>query len=203
MSEYEETVTEEQQAIAAGPRVDFAQRRIWIAESMTVELVADVVRSLLVLEDASSEAITLWVTTPGGDAEAVMALLDVMANLEASVIVVGIGLVASAGAFLLIGADHRVVYPNTHVMLHGPGMGLSGSGTLTMGEMEEDLKHMVWLRDRMVKLVAECTGFSKEAAVSLLGDGQDHWFRGGDAAVELGLADVCLDPGENYAVSVS
>ena len=59
-------------------------------------------RQLLLLESISEEPITLLIDSPGGDVYAGFSIFDVIRFIKAPVRIVGIGLVASAAALILI-----------------------------------------------------------------------------------------------------
>jgi ATP-dependent Clp protease protease subunit len=69
---------------------------------------------------------------------------------------VGMGLVASAGALILLGAsrEHRVGLPHSHYLIHQPLSGLRGVAT----EIEIHARELERVRDRINRFIADETG---------------------------------------------
>lgn len=172
-------------------RVDIETPRVWVTESVTGDVVADVVRSLLYLDTFDQEAIEMWISSPGGDASSTLGLIDVMASLRAPIQTVGFGQVCSSAALILAAGQTRLVHPLTQVMLHGPVWCYTTETYIPIHEMSNDLRGMGYARDRMVELLQDRTALKEEAA-SMLNDGEEHWFRGGEAIVAAGLADAIM-----------
>ena len=70
-------------------------RTILLSGEINKPLAERVVRQLLLLEDESDEPIKVFIDSPGGDADAGYAILDMMRFIKPEVYTIGMGLVAS------------------------------------------------------------------------------------------------------------
>ena len=79
----------------------------------------------------------------------------------------------------------RYVLPNARVLIHQPHGGAQGQSV----DLERAVAEMVEMRERMIDILAETTGQSRERiAVDI---DRDYILRG-DQAVEYGLADEVI-----------
>lgn len=148
----------------ATPRMDeslffqrmLKSRNVLISGEINKPLAERVVRQLLLLEEESQEPIRIFIDSPGGDADAGYAIFDMMRFVKAPVTMIGMGLVASAAAIILLAAprDRRVGLPNSHYLIHQPMSGTRGVAT----EIEIHAKEIEKLRHKINRLIAEETG---------------------------------------------
>ena len=103
-------------------------RNILLSGEIDKPLAASIVGQLLYLEAENDEPIRIFIDSPGGDVGAGFAIFDTIRFVRPRVYTVGIGLVASAGALVLLAAQrkYRVGFLNSHYMLHQPLSGMSG-----------------------------------------------------------------------------
>ncbi len=107
-------------------------RSILVTGEINKEQSDSFIQSLLVLNQISqTKAIYVLIDSPGGDVDAAYAMVDMMAYIKAPVFTIGMGLVASAGALLLLGVDkkHRFGLAHSHYLLHQPLSGFEGVAT--------------------------------------------------------------------------
>jgi ATP-dependent Clp protease protease subunit len=149
-----------------------------------------VVAQLLFLEGEDTEKeISLYINSPGGDMTALFGILDTMQFIGAPVSTICVGQAASAAAVVLAAGERgrRFVLPNARVLLHQPHGGAQGQSV----DIEIQVREMVELRNRMVEVLAEATGQTRERlAVDL---DRDFILRGADA-VGYGVVDEVLSP---------
>jgi ATP-dependent Clp protease protease subunit len=91
-----------------------------------------VVAQLLFLQaEDSKKDIFFYINSPGGSAYDAMAIYDTMQYVTNDIQTVGIGMQASAAAFLLSSGTKgkRFLLPNSTVMIHQPSSGTSGKVT--------------------------------------------------------------------------
>lgn len=157
-------------------------RTILLSGEVDKPLAEKVIRQLLVLEAESSDPIKVMIDSPGGDVDAGFAIFDMIRFVNAPVYTVGMGLVASAGALILLAApkDRRLGLPNSHYLIHQPLSGIRGVAT----EIEIHAAELEKLRVKLNKLIADETG-TKLAQVEKDTD-RDFWMTG-DEAVKYGL----------------
>ena len=116
-----------------------------------------VVAQLLFLqaEDAKKD-IFLYINSPGGSVYDALAIYDTMQFVSNDIQTFGIGVQASAAAFLLSSGakGKRFVLPNATVMIHQPSSGTRGKVT----DMEIDLKESLRIKHRLNEIMAKNTG---------------------------------------------
>ena len=153
------------------------------------ELTANlVVAQLLFLESENPDKdISLYINSPGGVVSAGMAIYDTMQFIKPDVSTLCIGQAASMGAFLLAAGqkEKRFVLPNSRVMIHQPLGGFQGQAS----DIEIHAKEILYLKDRLNRLLAEHTGQPIE---TLQKDTDRDNFLGAEDAVAYGLVDEVL-----------
>ncbi len=94
------------------------------------------------------------------------------------------GQAASAAAVLLAAGQkgQRHTLPNARVLIHQPHGGAQGQST----DLEIQVREMVELRNRMVEVLSEATGQTRERILADID--RDHILRG-EEAVAYGLVD--------------
>jgi ATP-dependent Clp protease protease subunit len=136
-----------------------------------------VIRQLLLLESLSDDPISVFIDSPGGDVDAGFAIFDMIRFVRAPVKIVGMGLVASAGALVLLAVpkDRRFGLPNSHYLIHQPLSGIRGVAT----DIEIHARELEKARDRINKIIAEETG--QELARVLKDTDRDYWMSAEEA----------------------
>ena len=131
-------------------------RNILLSGEINKALAEKVVRQLILLEDDGDDPIKVFIDSPGGDADAGFAILDMIRFVRPKVFMIGMGLVASAGAIILLASqkEERLGLPNSHYLIHQPLSGIRGVAT----EIEIHAKELERLRKKINKLIAEETG---------------------------------------------
>lgn len=139
-------------------------RSVMLSGEISKESAEQVIKSLLVLDSESAEAITLYIDSPGGDVDAGFAIYDIIRFINSPVTIVGVGLVASAAALVLLAVppERRVALPNSTYLIHQPLTSLKGVATDI--KIHADL--ISKLRTRLDALIAEATGKSAEEVAS-------------------------------------
>ena len=157
-------------------------RTVIVSGEINKQLAEKVIRQLILLEEESSDPIRVYIDSPGGDADAGFAIFDMMRFVKPPVTMIGMGLVASAAAIILLAAprERRVGLPNSHYLIHQPMSGTRGVAT----EIEIHAKEIEKLRARINRLIADETGQPLEK-VSKDTD-RDYWMNG-EEAVAYGL----------------
>jgi ATP-dependent Clp protease, protease subunit len=131
-------------------------RTVMISGEINKELAEKVVKQLLLLEAEGGEAIKVLINSPGGDADAGYAIFDMIRFIKPDVYTIGMGLVASAGALILLAApkERRIGLPNSNYLIHQPLSGIRGVAT----EIEIHARQIEKLRIKINKLISEETG---------------------------------------------
>lgn len=131
-------------------------RNILLSGEINKTLAERVVRQLILLEDRSDDPIRVFIDSPGGDADAGFAIFDMMRFVKPRIQIVGMGLVASAAAIILLAAsaEDRLGLPNSHYLIHQPLSGIRGVAT----EIEIHARELDKLRRKINELIAAETG---------------------------------------------
>ncbi|HSV12788.1 MAG TPA: ATP-dependent Clp protease proteolytic subunit, partial [Tepidisphaeraceae bacterium] len=131
-----------------------------------------------------------FINSPGGSVSAGFGIVDTMKYLRCDVATTCIGMAASMGAILLAAGTKgkRACLANSQVMLHQPLIGGVLQGPAT--DLGIEAQHMLRLRDRMYKLMANWTGKTPE---QIHRDFDRNKWLFAEEAVEYGAADRVLD----------
>ncbi|HEX7963867.1 MAG TPA: ATP-dependent Clp protease proteolytic subunit [Candidatus Saccharimonadales bacterium] len=116
-----------------------------------------VVAQLLFLQaEDSKKDIFFYINSPGGSVYDALAIYDTMQYITNDVQTVGIGVQASAAAFLLSSGTKgkRMLLPNATVMIHQPSSGTRGKVT----DQEIDLRESLRIKSLLEGIMAKNTG---------------------------------------------
>ena len=162
-------------------------RQILLSGEVNKALAEKIIRQLLILEADSEEPIYIFIDSPGGDVDAGYAIFDMIRFVKAPVYCIGMGLVASAGALILLAADksRRLGLPNSHYLIHQPLSGIKGVAT----DIEIHAREIEKTRAKINALIAEETG--KELAQVEKDTDRDYWMSA-EEALEYGLIDKVI-----------
>jgi ATP-dependent Clp protease protease subunit len=147
-----------------------------------------IVAQLLFLDNEdSNKDIFLYINSPGGSVYDALAIYDTMQYVKSDIQTVGIGVQASAAAFLLSSGTKgkRFILPNATVMIHQPSSGTRGKVT----DMEIDLKESLRIKHRLNEIMAGNTG----QTVKRIQDDmeRDYWMTADDAK-NYGIVDKVI-----------
>lgn len=160
----------------------FKARTILLTGGVDDKLARRVCERLLALSAESKEPILLVVSSPGGHVESGDMIHDMIKFVEAPVMVLGSGWVASAGALIYAAAkkENRYSLPNTRFLLHEPRGGFGGQAS----DIDIQVREIVRMRERLNMIFAEATGQTLEKIKA--DTDRDHWMSA-EEAVEYGL----------------
>jgi len=138
-------------------------RIVMLNGPVTDESANSIIAQMLFLSnDDPKSDIQFYINSPGGSVSAGFGLVDTMKFLRCDVATTCIGMAASMGAILLTAGTKgkRSCLANSQVMLHQPLIGGVLQGPAT--DLAIEAQHMLRLRDRMYKLMAQWTGKTTE-----------------------------------------
>ncbi len=163
-------------------------RIILLGNPVTPDTANLVVAQLLFLqaEDAKKD-IFFYINSPGGSVYDALAIYDTMQYITNDVQTVGIGMQASAAAFLLSSGakGKRFLLPNSTVMIHQPSSGTRGKVT----DQEIDLKESLRVKHLLEDIMVKNTGQKKERIHEDME--RDRWMPANEA-VKYGLVDKII-----------
>ena len=144
-----------------------------------------VVAQMLFLQaEDPKKDIFFYINSPGGSVYDALAIYDTMNFITNDVQTVGIGLQASAAAFLLSSGTKgkRIILPNATVMIHQPSSGTRGKVT----DQEIDLRESLRLKELLRDIMARNTGQKIERIHEDME--RDRWMSADDA-LAYGIVD--------------
>src|SRR5215207_8833294 len=132
-------------------------RIIFLGEDVNPHTANLIVAQLLFLQaEDPKKDIYLYINSPGGSVYDALAIYDTMQFITNDVQTVGIGVQASAAAFLLSSGTKgkRFLLPTSTVMIHQPSSGTRGKVT----DQEIDLREALRLKKLLEDIIARNTG---------------------------------------------
>jgi len=132
-------------------------RIIFLGEDVNPHTANLVIAQLLFLDNEDRKKdIFMYINSPGGSVYDALAIYDTMQYVKADVQTVGIGVQASAAAFLLSSGTKgkRFILPNATVMIHQPSSGTRGKVT----DQEIDLRESLRVKKLLEQIMAKNTG---------------------------------------------
>src|SRR5881398_3524900 len=136
------------------------ERVIFLVGPVNDQMANLIVAQLLFLESENPDKdISFYINSPGGSVSAGMAIFDTMNFIKPDVSTLCTGMAASMGAFLLAAGakGKRFSLPNSRIMIHQPSGGSQGQAS----DIEIQAKEILYLRERLNRILAERTGKSK------------------------------------------
>ncbi len=163
-------------------------RIIFLGDQVDQHTANIIVAQLLFLqsEDAKKD-IYLYINSPGGSVYDAMAIFDTMQYVKNDIQTVGIGVQASAAAFLLSAGTKgkRFILPHSTVMIHQPSSDTRGKVT----DQEIDLRESLRVKRLLEEIMAKNTG-QKVARIHEDME-RDRWMDAAQAK-EYGLVDKVI-----------
>ena len=165
-------------------------RVIFLGDDVNEHTANLVVAQMLFLENQDpNKDIIFYINSPGGSVYDAFAIYDTMQFVKSDIQTVGIGVQASAAAFLLSSGTKgkRLLLPHSTVMIHQPS---SASGRAKISDLEIDLKEGLRLKKLLNEILARNTG-QPISRVEKDAD-RDYWMNATEA-VKYGLVDKVID----------
>lgn len=164
-------------------------RIIFLGDAVNEHTANLIVAQLLFLDNQDpGKDIYLYINSPGGSVYDALAIYDTMNFVKSDVQTVGIGVQASAAAFLLnSGAKgKRMLLPHATVMVHQPSSGTRGKVT----DQEIDLRESLRVKKLLEEIMARNTG-QKPAKIHEDME-RDKWMTA-EESVKYGIADKVIE----------
>lgn len=161
------------------------ERIIFIVGPIDDAVANIVVAQLLYAEyENADKDVLLYINSPGGSVTSGLAVYDTMQFINCDVSTYCLGQAASMGALILAAGTKgkRVCLPNSRVMIHQPSGGSQGQAS----DIEIQAREILYIRERMNKIMAEHTGQSEEQVAI---DTERDNFMTPEQALEYGLVD--------------
>ncbi len=165
------------------------ERIIILSDEVNSVTASLVTAQLLFLEAEDPEKdIQLYINSPGGEVSSGLMIYDTMQYIKADVQTICMGMAASMGAFLLAAGTpgKRYALPNAEIMIHQPSGGARGQAS----DIHIAAKHIIRLRERLNKILADRTGQPIEKIE--LDTERDNWLLA-EEAKEYGIIDHIME----------
>jgi ATP-dependent Clp protease protease subunit len=146
-----------------------------------------VAQLLLLQEQDAKKDIFFYINSPGGSVYDALAIYDTMQYVSNDIQTVGIGVQASAAAFLLSSGTKgkRFALPNSTIMIHQPSSGTRGKVT----DQEIDLRESLRIKKLLEGIMGKNTGQKPEKIHEDME--RDKWLSA-DEAKTYGIIDAVI-----------
>lgn len=157
-------------------------RSLLLTGEINKEMADKLIKDILVLEAESQEPVKLYINSPGGDVDSGFAIYDMIRFVSCPVTIIGMGLVASAAALVLLAVplERRIGLPNSSYLIHQPLSEMKGNAT----DIEIHAMQLEKIKAKINRMIAEATGKSLEKVAH--DTDRDYWLDADDA-VKYGL----------------
>lgn len=133
-------------------------RIMFINEPFTRDLASEFCALLLHYDNqCPHEEIIIHINSPGGEAGALMQMVDTMRMISSPTTVINIGSALSAGAFLLAAGDYRLGFKNALYMLHGAQL----TYPMLCKDIKENADYLAFvekMNNKVLNIIVEATG---------------------------------------------
>ncbi|HET6320039.1 MAG TPA: ATP-dependent Clp protease proteolytic subunit [Chloroflexota bacterium] len=172
-------------------------RIVFLGTPVSDEVANTIIAQLLFLQqDDPEREIQLYINSPGGEADAGLAIYDTMQLIANPVATTCVGMAASAAAVILAGGakGRRAALPNSRMLIHQASAGVQG----TAADIEVHAREILRLNARIKELLSRDTGQSVERLS--LDINRDYWMSAVEAR-EYGLIDTIIGTTEASAAA--
>ena len=151
--------------------------------------VANVICGQLLYLEAENpdKEISIYINSPGGDINALLAIYDTMQYVRPSITTLCYGQAASAAAVLLAAGSpgKRLALPNARILIHQPLGGAQGQAT----DIEIHAREILKTREQLNRILAERTGQPLE---KIQNDTERDYYMSAAEAQTYGLIDQVI-----------
>lgn len=172
-------------------------RIIFLGMPVTSEIANLVMAQLLFLESEDSEKdIAIYINSPGGEIDSLMAMYDTMQYVKSDVSTICMGLAASASAVLLAAGapGKRFALPNSRILIHQPHGGAQGQAV----DIEIQAREIIRMRDALNQILATHTGQALERVSK---DTDRDFIMTAQEAKDYGMIDAVIESRKLRAAS--
>lgn len=164
----------------------FTNREIFLTTGVDSDTANMLIKQLMILEKLdSTEEITLYINSPGGEVVSGLAVYDYIQLMKAPVRTVCVGTAASMGAILFLAGQKREMLEHTRLMIHDPAYGGGDMTGKKPHELQMYVDKLKQSQEIIVGIIAEKTGRPLEEVYEKTRE--DSYFNAAEA-VAYGLA---------------
>jgi len=152
-------------------------RSLFLCGEINKDSADKLIKDLVVLEAEGKDPVKIFINSPGGDVDAGFAIYDMVRFVSCPVIMIGMGLVASAAALILLSvpAERRVGLPNSSYLIHQPLSEMRGNAT----DIEIHAAQLEKMKAKINRIISEATGAKLEKVCA--DTDRDHWLDADEA----------------------
>ena len=193
-SEKENDIKSDSSSVAFIDEKLFKSRSLTIFGEINDKLARSITERLLALAAESDNAITLYISSPGGHVESGDVVYDIIKFIKPSVRVIGTGWVASAATTIYLAADkdNRFALPNTRFLIHQPLGGSRGDAT----DIAIQAEQIVRTKARINQLIAKETDQPLDRVAK--DTDRDYWMTV-EEAVSYGIVSKVIEDADELA----
>ncbi len=167
----------------------FNNRELVFDDSVDARAMVGLINQFRYLDKkAPGEEIKLFISSPGGEVTAGLALYDVMRLAKSPVTTICVGIAASMGSILFLAGSKRLMTKHSQIMIHDPSVNMGGYNKALA--VQETLEQIMKTREILGKIIAERTGKQLKTVYSKTKG--DAYFSS-DEAIKFGLATGILE----------
>lgn len=157
-------------------------RSLFLTGEINMDMADKFIKDLVVLDAESQESIKVYINSPGGDVNSGFAIYDMIRFISSPVILIGMGLVASAASLILLAvpAERRIGLANSSYLIHQPLSEMRGNAT----DIEIHAIQLEKIKERINEIIAQATGKNIEDVAK--DTDRDHWLDA-QQAISYGL----------------
>ena len=161
-------------------------RDIFLTTEIDSKSSSDILKQLIYLDKTDTDKpITLYISSPGGEVTAGLAVFDFIRMMKSKVNTVCIGTAASMGAIIFLAGEERKMLPHTKIMIHDPSYGNASMGGMKPLEIKDRLESLMKSRKLLAEIIAERTGMPLKRVCSKT---RRDSFLDANEALKLGIA---------------
>lgn len=135
------------------------------------------------------EPIKLYISTDGGDTDAMWGLVDVITNSKTPIYTYCLGACQSCGFVIFIAGHKRFITKHSKLMIHS--MGITTIEGKDIGWLKDFVNNMEDANEGLFDFIINNTKISKEMLIDMRNYHKD-WYIYGEQAIKLGCADVII-----------
>lgn len=167
-------------------------REIFIDNEIDEKLSISVIKQIRYLASNSNEPITLIISSPGGDVDYGLSIIDVIKDCKLDFNAIAVGRVASMAALIFAMCKRRKMYKHSRILIHNPYLSSGAKGTLENVKQQAD--HLNDIQNLQAEMLAKACNQNVEKMLEICNKDQ---FMTSSEALELGLCDEVIGGKEN------
>lgn len=167
-------------------------RMIYIDDEIDESLSMAVIKQIKYLSLVSNEPIKLVISSPGGDVDYGLAIIDEIMNCGCRVEAVAIGRVASMAALIFAMCSNRQMYKHSTILIHNPFLLSGAKGTVE--NVKQQAEHLIDIQNLQAEMLSKACKQTKDKMLEICNKDQ---FMSAEEALKLGLCDEIIGGKEN------